>query len=91
MMKKQKKILRRLKNEKKWVDKEGFIRYFGYETSALVIKFLNQNTQDFKKSLDKSKQQKIELNRDERNSTNNQNKNDSLNMILSLIDRIYKL
>ena len=56
-----------------------------------MIKLLNQNTQDFKKSLDKSKQQKIELNRDERNSTNNQNKNDSLNMILSLIDRIYKL
>ena len=66
-----------MKNKKKWVDKEGFIRYFGYETSALVIKLLNQNTQNLKKSLDKSKQQKIELNRDEKNSTNNQNKNET--------------
>ena len=55
-----------MKNKKKGVDKEGFIRYFGYETSALVIKLLNQNTQNLKKSLDKSKQQKIELNRDEK-------------------------
>ena len=66
-----------MKNKKKWVDKEGFIRYFGYETSALVIKLLNQNTQNLKKSLDKSKQQKIELNRDEKNGTNNQNKNET--------------
>ena len=66
-----------MKNKKKWVDKEGFIRYFGYETSAFVIKLLNQNTQNLKKSLDKSKQQKIELNRDEKNGTNNQNKNET--------------
>ena len=36
------------------------------------------------------KQQKIKLNKDERNSTNNINENDRLNMILSVIDRIYQ-
>ena len=36
------------------------------------------------------KQQKIKLNEDERNSTNNKNKIDRLNMILSVIDRIYQ-
>ena len=46
-MKKQKKNLRRLKT-KKIVDKERFMRYFDYEPSALVIKLLNQNTQDLK-------------------------------------------
>ena len=51
---------------------------------------LNQNTQDLKKSLDKIKQQKIELDTDERNSTNYKNNNDRLNMILSVIDRIYQ-
>ena len=30
------------------------------------------------------------LNKDERNSTNNKNENDRLNMILSVIDRIYQ-
>ena len=35
-------------------------------------------------------QQKIKLNKDERNSTNNKNENDRLNMILSVIDRIYQ-
>ena len=51
---------------------------------------LNQNTQDLKKSLEKIKQQKIELDTDERNSTNYKNNNDRLNMILSVIDRIYQ-
>ena len=51
---------------------------------------LNQNTQDLKKSLDKIKQQKIELDSDERNSTNYKNNNDRLNMVLSVIDRIYQ-
>ena len=37
------------------------------------------------------KQQKIKLNKDERNSTNNINENDRLNMILSVIDRIYQV
>ena len=40
--------------------------------------------------MDKIKQQKIELDTDERNSTNNKNDNDRLNMILSVIDRIYQ-
>ena len=55
-----------------------------------MIKLLNQNTQELKKSLEKIKQQKIELSKDERNSTNNKNENDRLNMILSIIDRIYQ-
>ena len=36
------------------------------------------------------KQQKIKLNEYERNRTNNKNKNDELNKILSVINRIYK-
>ena len=55
-----------------------------------MIKLLTQNTPDLKKSLDKINQQKIELDKDERNSTNNKTENDRLNMILSVIDRIYK-
>ena len=51
---------------------------------------LSQNTQDLKKNLDRTKQQKIKLDKDERNITNNQNENDRLNIILSLIDRIYE-
>ena len=66
------------------------MKYFSYEPTALVNKLLGQNTQDLRKSLDKIKQQKIKLNEDERNSTNNKNKNDELNNILSVIDRIYK-
>ena len=79
-MDKQKKILRRLKIEK----------YFSYDPTALVNKLLSQNTQDLSKRLDEIKQQKIELKKDERNSTNNKNENDRLNMILSVIDKIYK-
>ena len=40
--------------------------------------------------MDEIKQQEIKLNKDERNSTNNKNENDRLNMILSIIDRIYR-
>ena len=40
--------------------------------------------------MDEIKQLKIKLNKDERNSTNNKNENDRLNMILSVIDRIYQ-
>ena len=40
--------------------------------------------------MDEIKQQKDEPNKDERNSTNNKNKNDRLDMILSVIDRIYQ-
>ena len=38
----------------------------------------------------KIKQQKIELNKGERNSTNNKNENDRLNTILLVIDKIYQ-
>ena len=55
-----------------------------------MSKLLSQKTQDFKKSLDQIKQQKTELNKDERNSTNNKNENNRLKMILSVIDRIYQ-
>ena len=37
------------------------------------------------------KQQKIKLNEDERNSENNKNKNDELNNILSVINKIYQV
>ena len=53
-------------------------------------KLLNQNTKVLKKFLDKIKQQKIELYKDERNSTNNKNENERLNMIVSVIDRVYQ-
>ena len=53
-------------------------------------KLLNRNTQVLKKILDKIKQQKIELYKDERNSTNNKNENERLNMIVSVIDRVYQ-
>ena len=36
------------------------------------------------------KEQKIELNKHERNSTNNKNENGRLNIILSVIDSIYQ-
>ena len=40
--------------------------------------------------MDEIKQKKIELNKDERNILNNKNKDDRLNMILSVTDRIYQ-
>ena len=40
--------------------------------------------------MDEIKQQKIKLNEDERNSTNNKDENDELNNILSVINRIYQ-
>ena len=89
-MKKQKIFLRILKIEKKLFDKKKFREYFSYEPTALVNKLLGQNTQDLRKSLNEIKQQKIKLNEDERNSTNNKNKNDELNNILSVINRIYQ-
>ena len=51
---------------------------------------LNQNTQDFRKSLGEIKQQKIKLDTDQRNTTNNKNENDRFNMILSVVERIYQ-
>ena len=67
-MKKQKNLLRKLKNKKKCWQK-GFSKYFNHEPSALVIELLGQNTEDLRKSLNKIKQQNIELNKDEINST----------------------
>ena len=40
--------------------------------------------------MDEIKQKKIELNKAERNISNNKNKDDRLNMILSVTDRIYQ-
>ena len=85
-----KNFLRRLKIEKKVLIKRDLGNILATNHSALVNKLLSQNTQDLRKSLNKIKQQKIELNKDERNSTNNENENDRLNMILSVIDRIYQ-
>ena len=45
--------------------------------------------QDLKKCLDEIKQRNIKLDNNERNSTNNNNEYDRVNMILSLNDRIY--
>ena len=52
------------------------MKYFSYEPTAWVNKLLGQNTQDLRKSLDEIKPQNFKLNKDERNSTNNKNKND---------------
>ena len=41
--------------------------------------------------MDEIKQQKIKLNKDQRNSTNNINENDRLNVILIVIDSIYQV
>ena len=85
-----KKFLKQIEKREKGVDKKGFMKYFNYQPTALVNKLLSQNTQDLKNSLNEIKEQKIELNKDERNSTNNKNENDRLNMILTVIDRIYQ-
>ena len=64
------------------------MEYFYYEPTAVVNNLLGQNTQNFRKSLDEIKQQKIELNKDERNSRNNKNENDRPSTVVSVIDRI---
>ena len=89
-MEEQKILWKRLKIKEKGVDKKRFTKYFSYKPTALANKLLGQNTQDLRKSLNETKQQKIKLNKDKRNSTNNKNENDRLNMILSIIDRIYQ-
>ena len=83
-------IFKEIQNREKIVDKRKFKEYFSYEPNALINNLLSQNTQDLRKSLNEIKQQKIKLNEDERNSTNNKNKNDELNNILSVINRIYQ-
>ena len=50
---------------KEKVDQKGFMNNFRYEPTALMNNLLHQNTR-FKKSLDEIKQQKDELNKDER-------------------------
>ena len=89
-MEKGKRFIKEIKNREKNVDKKGFTKYFSYEPTTLVNNVLGQNTEDLRKSLDKIKQQKIKLNKDERNCTNNKNKNDELNNMLSVINRIYQ-
>ena len=89
-MKEQKILLKRLKNLKKSADRKGFSKYFNHEPSGLVSNLLGQNTQDLRNILDEIKKQKIELSKDERNSTNNNNENDRFDMILSVIYRIYQ-
>ena len=83
-------FFKEIENREKNVYKKGFTKYFSCEPTALVNKLFGQNTQDLRKSLDETKQQKIKLNKDERNSANNKNENDRLNMIMSVIDRIYQ-
>ena len=67
------------------------MKYLSYKPVALVNNLLSQNEQDLRKSLDEIKQQKIELDKDERNGTNNKTENDRLNMILSVINRRYQV
>ena len=85
-----KNFIKEIENKEKGVDIKRFTKYFSYEPTALVNKLLGQNTQDLKKCFNEIKQQKIKLNKDERNSTNNKNENDELNNILSVINRIYQ-
>ena len=83
-----KNFIKEIENKEKHVDQKGFTKYFSYKPIALVNNLLSQNTQDFKIFLFEIKQQKIKLNEDERNSTNNKNKYDELNNILIVIDKI---
>ena len=85
-----KKNFKEIENREKFVDKKKFKKYFSYEPTALLNNLLSQNSQDLRKSLNEIKQQKIKLNEDERNSTNNKKTNDKLNNILSVINRIYQ-
>ena len=63
------------------------MKCFSYEPTALVNKLLGQNTQELRKSLDEINQQKIKLNKDERNNTDNKNENDTLSMTLSVLSQ----
>ena len=87
-MKKQKN--KEIESQEKTFDKKKIKKYLSYEPTALVNNLLSQNTEDLKKSVNEIKQQKIKLNKAERKSTNNKNKNDELNNILSVINRIYQ-
>ena len=87
-MKKQKKRFKEIENREKIIDIKKLKKYFSHEPTTLVNNLLSQNTQNLRKILNEIKQQKIKLNEDKRNSSNNENKNDELNNILSLINRI---
>ena len=43
-----KNLFKEIENREKGVDKKGFIKYFNYESAALVNKLSGQNTQDLK-------------------------------------------
>ena len=85
-----KKFFKQIENREKIVDKKKFKECFSYDPTALVNNLLSRDTQDLKKGLNEIKQQKIKLNKDERNSTNNKNKYDELKKIQSVINRIYQ-
>ena len=85
-----KKFFKEIENREKIVDKKKFKKYFRYEAAVLVNNLLSQNAQNLRKSLNEIKQQKVKLNEDKRNSTNNKNKNDELNNTLSVTNRIYQ-
>ena len=76
-----KKFFKEIENQGKIVDEKKFKEDFSYEPTALVNNLLSQSMQDLRKSLNQIKQQNIKLNEDERNSTNNKNKNGKLNNI----------
>ena len=76
-----KKFFKEIENQGKIVDEKRFKEDFSYEPTALVNNLLSQSMQDLRKSLNQIKQQNIKLNEDERNSTNNKNKNGKLNNI----------
>ena len=61
-------FLKQIENREKSVEKKGFMKYFSYKLTALVNYLLSQNMQDLRKILDEIKQQKTELNKDERNT-----------------------
>lgn len=84
-----KQFTKEIKEKEKDADKEGFSRYFNHEPSTIVSKLLSQNIQDLKKRLNKIREQKIELNADETNNTNNKDGIDRLNIILRVFDRCY--
>ena len=66
------------------------MKYFSYEPTALVYNLLTQNTENLKKSLNEIEQKHNKLNEDERNRTINKNKNDDINNMLTVINRIYQ-
>ena len=66
------------------------MKYFSYEPTALVYNLLTQNTENLKKSLNEIEQKHNKLNEDERNGTINKNKNDDINNMLTVINRIYQ-